>query len=184
MISSAIARGREEWARATLADALGIGICVGAFGLALTAAKLLHGLPGHAVAFWLPTLMVARWVRPKAGSAALTAFGGGMLFSAFPRFGPGQELYGYLAGAAVVELFAWRRQPTLSVPVALTCGMAAGLAKYAARLGVSFLGLPAKWVLADVFSRPLVIHIISGAIGAMLAWLILRGAARLRRTPE
>jgi phosphotransferase system glucose/maltose/N-acetylglucosamine-specific IIC component len=118
MIVAAMARGREEWSRVTLLDALHLGLSVGAFGLAVTAAKVVSGLPGHAVAFWLPVLIASRWTRPKPGTAFITALTGGILFSAFPRFGPGKELVSYVAAAWSA---AWRSTPRDSTSLSSAC---------------------------------------------------------------
>jgi len=180
MISSAIARTREQWSHTSLLDLLRLGICIGAFSLAVMSAKVISGVPGHALAFWLPVLIIARWTRPKPGTAAITAISGWMLMAAFPRLGLGTDIIGFIAAAAVLEAVAFGRDSTLSPAVAVFGGIGCGLAKFASRWSIAAIGLPAKWVVAGVFSPTLALHVFFGVVGGLLAWLVLKGTSRLR----
>lgn len=184
MVSSAIARTREQWSHASLLDLVGLGICIGAFSLAVMSAKVISGVPGHALAFWLPVLFVARWSRPKPGTAAITAVSGGMLMSAFPRFGLGTDIIGFITAVVVLEAVAFGRDGSLSPAVAVLGGIGCGLAKFASRWSIAAIGLPAKWVIAGVFSPTLALHVFFGVAGGLLAWLVLKGANRLRTRGE
>src|SRR5437588_8851285 len=96
----AIERVREGWLDAGLADAARLALFCGLFWAAKALGERVTHVPGHAVALWVPVLIVAQCVIRRPGSAALVALGGAGL-AALPSPGPA-SLAGHVAGGLVI----------------------------------------------------------------------------------
>jgi hypothetical protein len=129
----------------------------------------ISGVPGHAVALWIPVLMAAQCVIGRPGAAALVAMAGAWL-AALPGPSP-LSLAGHVAGGVVLSLMGTGR-PTL--PRALCFGVLAAAVKFGSRwLPVVTLGLPAHFLVVGS-TTAFLLHLAFGALGGFLGWLCCR----------
>lgn len=172
-ISGRLSRHWQETSRAEIAWLLFSALV---FWAAKSAGRFLEGVPGHAAAFWVPALFLARAAVPRPGAGTVTALLGGAL-SSLPGGSP-VGLAGYVAAGLALDLLVPRSARLRWLPLALLGGTAASLAKF------SFHNVPAAvlgagghfmtWGLLPVAG----LHFVFGLLGGFLGWLIARRFAR------
>jgi hypothetical protein len=168
----AMERVSGGWAEATRVDAARLlGFCL-LFWAAKGLGERVSGVPGHAVALWIPVLMAAQVGVGRPGVAALVALGGSWL-AGLPVPSP-LSLAGHVSGGVVLALLGGRRP---SLRLAIGFGMLAAAVKFGTRwLPVATLGMPAHFLA--IGSMPtLLSHLAFGALGGALGWLLCRRRA-------
>src|SRR5207244_238417 len=125
----------REWQGTTRAELAWLLFSVLLFWGGKWAGKLLHGIPGHSAAFWVPALFLARAAVPRPGAGTVTALLGGALWS-LPESNP-LGWAGYVAAGLALDLLARHTERLRRLPYALLGGAVCSMAKF------SFHNLPA-----------------------------------------
>jgi len=169
-------RVSRQWQETTRAELLWLLFCGLVFWASKLGGKLFEGIPGHAGAFWIPALFLARAVVPRAGASTLTALLGGSLVC-LPT-GNSLGLAAYVAAGLVLDALALNTERLRWLPWALAGGVACSLAKFSFHnLPAAALGVPAHfltWGLLPVTG----LHLLFGLVGGLIGWLLLRRFSR------
>ncbi len=166
------APGLLGWGQVTRAELAWLLGCALLFWALKGTGKLLEGIPGHAAAFWVPVLFLARAGVPRPGAGACTGPLGGARWG-LPT-GKSLGLAGYVAAGLALDAFALRGDRLRWLPLALLAGVLCSLAKFsfhnipAAVLGAhaSFLA----WGMAPVAG----LHNFFGMAGGLIGWALVR----------
>jgi hypothetical protein len=162
----------RAWQHTTRAELVWLLFSVFLFWGGKWAGKMLQGIPGHAAAFWIPALFLARAAVPRPGAGTLTALLGGMLWS-LPEPNP-LGWAGYVAAGVTLDLLAPHTERLRWLPYALLGGVACSLAKFCFHnLPAAVVGVDAhflSWGLMPVAG----LHLLFGLVGGLIGWLLLR----------
>jgi len=174
-------RLRERWQSATLMDAGWLLFCAFLFWGSKGAGKLIEGVPGHAGAFWIPTLFLAHRLVRRPGAATLTAFLGAACWS-FPSGGGVGTMAPYLAAGLVLDALAGQGDRLRRLPVALLAGALCHLAKFVFHnVPAALLGLSPHFLTLGLL--PVAgLHLLFGVIGGLGGWLLLRMNQSMKRS--
>ena len=164
-----------------LRELLVVGLCAAAFLSTRLVLRLPVHLPGHNAGIFTFFLIVAAGAVGRAPAGTLMAAVSGMLAMVAgigSDDGPAVVARYVLPGLALDALLVVGVDATGRVGVAASVGAAAALLKLSVSLGwAALIGQPADWLAARmVVGGP--IHAVSGAVGGLLAGLLVR---RLRR---
>ncbi len=169
-------RVRRQWQSATWVDVEWILFCAVLFWASKWAGKFFEGVPGHAGAFWIPTLFLARATVGKSGAATMTALLGAALW----KHGGSFDIGSYVAAGMVLDILDLNAERLRSLPFALLGGALCHLAKFGFHLiPTALLAVPAhflSWGMMPVTG----LHLMFGLVGGLGGWVLLRGAERLR----
>jgi hypothetical protein len=174
-MSALVAGLGSRWEAATRADAGWLILCGLVFWASRWAGKLFEGVPGHQVAFWVPVLFLAVARVPRSGAAALTALGGSFLWTL-----PQPGLFGlapFVASGVALDVCALPGDRLRRFGWAVAAGALCGAVKF------SFHNLPAAILgtghfLAWGAGSVALLHLLFGAVGGAVGWLVRRLAAR------
>ena len=137
-------------------------------------------LPGHSGVFWMAILVVAYGLVPKRGALSLVGLTSGLLaaFLGLGDEGPLGTFISYLTSGVAVDLSAWFLGSVDNPIVAGLVGAVGNVAKMLVKLAMALvLQIPAGFVaLGLLFS--FLSNAISGLIGGVLGWLVLRALKR------
>jgi hypothetical protein len=172
-------RVRQQWQSATWTDVTWILCCAVLFTASKWAGKFFEGVPGHAGAFWIPTLFLARATVGKPGAATMTALMGAA-FWAFPKGGGSFEIAHYVAAGMVLDALSWNAERLRLLPLALLGGALCHLAKFGFHnVPITLVGISKPFLTWGMM--PVVgLHLLFGLLGGFVGWLLLRGAERMR----
>lgn len=173
-------RLREQWQSATLIDAGWLILCAFLFWASKGAGKLIEGVPGHAGAFWIPVLFLARGRVRRPGATTLTALLGAACGS-FPRGGGMGALAPYVAAGLVLDMLAGPGDRLRRLPFALLAGALCHLTKFAFHnLPAALLGLSPHFLTLGLL--PVAgLHLLFGGIGGLGGWLLLGIGGSMKR---
>src|SRR5262252_6173512 len=125
------------------------------------------GMPGHRAVFWLSTLIAARLIIDRPGSAVRVAAGSsGLILVIAPA--TGGQVVPYLVAALLIDRAAATRaigrQPWLLLPLAPLMGVAGVVSPLVRNLAISPLGtaLPGMWFYIQGY---LLWGVAAGAVG-------------------
>ncbi len=184
-------RLRRQWETVTWTTVLWVVASGLLFWGSKWAGKLCEGIPGHAGAFWIPTLFLARTMVRKPGASTLSALLGASLWC-YPH-GQFFNLSSYLAAALVLDAMDFNsdvnpgqhQRGLRYLPLALVGGGLAHMAKFAFH-NLPMLTLGARggfitWGMGVTAG----LHLLFGVFGGFIGWTMVRGMERLqeRRTP-
>jgi hypothetical protein len=176
-------RARQQWQSATWAEVGWLILCSVLFWASKWAGHLFEGVPGHAGAFWIPTLFLARAFVSRPGAATMTALTGAS-FWCFPRGGGSFDLASYVAAGIVLDALDLNTERLRRLPFALLGGGLCHLAKFGFHnVLIVLLGLPGpflSWGLMSVAQ----LHLLFGLLGGFLGWVLLRAAQKTVKRPE
>ncbi len=171
-----VIRVRQQWQTATWTDVSWLFFCAVLFWASKWAGKFFEGVPGHAGAFWIPTLFLARASVRRTGAATMTALMGAALWE-LPR-GRGLNISSYVAAGLVLDAFSLSAERLRWLPAALLGGALCHLAKYGFHnVPTVLLGVPAHFLTWGTMPV-LMLHLLFGAMGGFAGWLLLRGVER------
>jgi hypothetical protein len=184
-VAAASLRLRRQWQSASWADAGWLLFSALLFWGSRWAGSRFEGLPGHAAAFWIPALFVARAGVPRPGAAALAALGGASLWS-FSRGMGVQDAASFVGAGLALDLLELNSRRLRRLPLALLGGAACALTRFGFHnLPAAVIGVPAhftSWGFVPVAG----LFLAFGLLGGLLGWVILRVGDRLhlRRPPS
>jgi hypothetical protein len=170
-------RLKRGWESASLSDLAWLIGCGLLFWASKWTGKLFEGTPGHAGAFWIPTLFLARAALGRPGAATMAALMGAS-FWCFPRGGGMGGLAPYVAAGLALDLMDRNGDRLRRLPIALLAGALCHLVKFGFHnVPAAVLGLRATF-LAWGFWPVAALHLLFGLAGGFTGWLCLRAADR------
>ncbi len=138
------------------------------------------GIPGHSGVTWMAILVVAHGLVPKPGALSLVGLTSGIL-AAFLGLGDLGAIYtviSYLASGVGVDLIAMFLGGMDSIVVAGLAGTIGNVAKMLVKTVMAvLLQIPAGFVAFGLLYT-FITNAISGLLGGLLGWLILRALRR------
>jgi hypothetical protein len=137
-------------------------------------------IPGHSGVTWMAILVVARGLVPKNGALSLVGLTSGLL-AAFLGLGDLGALYtvlSYLASGVAVDLMAWFLGGMDQLATAGLAGVVGNVAKMLTKTTMAvLLQIPAGFVALGLLYS-FITNAISGLLGGLLGWLVLRALKR------
>jgi len=179
-MSAVTLRLREQWQNATLVDAGWLILCAFLFWASKGAGKLIDGVPGHAGAFWIPSLFLARGLVGRPGATTMTALLGAALWQ-LPGGGGTGTMAPYVVAGLVLDAVGGQGDRLRRLPFALMAGALCHVAKFVFHnVPLVLLGLSPHFLTVGLM--PVAgWHILFGIIGGLVGWLLLRIDRSMKR---